>query len=502
MRIDTHAIRTPDKPAVVFAPSGDVVTCAELDERSRRLARGLRDRGIEAGDSVAILMDNRPAYFEVAWAAQRSGLSWSPVNWHLTEDEVRFVIHDCDADAIVAAAPLAALAQQALNPAVRVRLVAGGAAAGFEGYERFVAAAPNDPPVPELEGSVMYYSSGTTGRPKGVRRPWPREAYGTGVPLDTMQRSRFGFDENTVYLCPAPLYHAAPTSWSMGALRLGGTVVLMDRFDAEEALALIERYRVTHVQLVPTMFIRMLRLPPGVRNRYDVGSLRMAIHASAPCPEQVKDAMLAWWGDVVHEYYAGTEANGFCTISPEEWRAHRGSVGLPFKGALHILDDDGRELGPGETGTVYFEGTAGFAYHRQPGATAAAFTEEGWSTLGDVGYLDADGYLFLTGRKASMIVSGGVNVYPQEIENLLALHPAVADVAVVGMPDPDLGEVVTAYVQPMGGAVAGPELGSELVAYCRDRLAHFKCPRSVVFVDALPRLPTGKLAKRLLRGMR
>jgi len=500
MRLETVAERDPGKPALIDGATGRATSFEMLDERSRRLARAWRERGLQPGDSVAIVMDNRDAMFEAAWAAQRSGMSWTPVNWHLTPDEVAFIVRDCGARALVASAPLSTLAQAARPSSVAVALMEGGPAPdGFEPYEAFIATAPDGPPDPEVEGSVMYYTSGTTGQPKGVRRPWPPAPYGTGVPLDRMQAERFSFDERTVYLCPAPLYHAAPMSWSLGAHRLGGTVVLMDRFDPERALALIAAHKVTHAQMVPTMFVRLLRLPRPVRERYDLSSLQVVIHASAPCAPAVKEAMLEWWGDVLYEYYAGTEANGFCTITAQEWRTHRGSVGRPFRGEVHIVDDDDEDVPAGEVGRVFFSGTNRFEYHHRPGATAAAFNDKGWSTLGDIGYLDTDGFLYLTDRAADMIVTGGANVYPQEVENLLTGHPAVADVGVVGIPDDDMGEVVAAFVEPADPTAAGPLLEAELLAFCRDHLAHIKCPRRVTFLDALPRLETGKLARRLLR---
>src|SRR5690606_18528510 len=352
----------------------------------------------------------------------------------------------------------------------------------------------------EVEGAWMFYSSGTTGRPKGILQPLSGAPFGSALPaLATAMQLMWGFSGDTRYLCPAPLYHAAPLGWTTSVQRLGGTAVVMERFDAEEALALIERHRITHAQLVPTHFVRMLKLPEERRRAYDLSSLQLAIHAAAPCPVEVKEQMLEWWGPIVHEYYARSEGNGLCAIGPEEWLEHRGSVGRPIGATVHILDEEGNELPPGEPGQVWFESGTVFEYHNDPAKTASAFNDKGWSTLGDVGYLDEDGYLYLTDRISHMIISGGVNIYPQEVENLLTMHPAVADVAVIGVPDPEMGEQVKAVVQPADPSQAGPELEAELIAACRERLAGYKCPKSVDFVDELPRLPTGKLLKRELR---
>jgi long-chain acyl-CoA synthetase len=312
-------------------------------------------------------------------------------------------------------------------------------------------------------------------------------------------RTVFGFGPDTVYLCPAPLYHAAPLGWSMVTQRIGGTVVLMERFDALEMLRLIERYKVTHLQVVPTMFIRLLKLPEEQRRAFDLSSLRQVAHAGAPCPVEVKERMLDWWGPIIREYYAGSEGTGYCTIGPDEWLAHRGSVGRNIMGPIHILGDDGATLPPGEVGTVWFEGPVRFEYHNDPAKTAEAFNDRGWSTLGDMGSVDDEGYLYLSDRRTNLILSGGTNIYPQEVENLLALHPDVKDVAVIGVPDEELGQRVLAVVTPADMRLAGPGLGRELIDYCRERLAHYKCPRQVVFDEDIPRLPTGKLAKRLLR---
>jgi len=498
MRPGHWAACRPDAPAVVMARGGATVSWSELEERSAQFARLLRRHGLRRGDHVAVLLENQARYLEVCWAAQRSGLYFTPVNRHLSHAEVAYILADCEARAVVTSARLAAAAATAPVGA-HVRLMVDGAAGGFEAYEAAIAGEPPEPLDDEVEGVAMLYSSGTTGRPKGILRPMSGVPFGTGGAADHFLADLYGFDEDTVYLCPAPLYHAAPLIFSMAVQRRGGTVVLMEDFDPLLTLQTIERHRVTHAQFVPTMFIRMLRLPDELQRGSDLSSLRVAIHAAAPCPVAVKEAMLDWWGPVVHEYYAASEA-GFVAIGPEEWTAHKGSVGRPADGSVHILDETGREVPRGETGVVYFEGWPGFEYHGDPAKTAGAFTERGWVTVGDIGHLDADGYLHLSDRRDHMIISGGVNISPRETEDVLAGHPAVLDVAVIGVPDEEYGEAVKAVVQPVDMARAGAELEAELIAHCRARLAHYKCPRSVDFRAELPRLPTGKLLKRVVRA--
>jgi long-chain acyl-CoA synthetase len=374
-----------------------------------------------------------------------------------------------------------------------------GTAPGHESWEDALAAQSETPIADEMEGSDLLYSSGTTGRPKGVKLPLRNVALGTKTPLVMLCEALYAMTPDMVYLSPAPLYHAAPLRFNLTVQRIGGTCVIMEHFDAAEFLRLVERHRVTHTQVVPTMFIRMLKLPEDERTRHDLSSLEIAIHAAAPCPIPVKEQMTAWWGPKIMEYYAGTEGNGFCAITATEWLAHKGSVGKALLGKIHIADEAFTELSAGEAGTIFFEGGGGFEYHKDPAKTASSRSPQGWSTLGDVGYLDAEGYLYLTDRKANMIISGGVNIYPQECENLLVTHPKVADCAVFGVPNEDFGEEVKAVVQPVDMADAGPELERELIEFCRVQLSHIKCPRSIDFEAELPRHPTGKLYKRLLR---
>jgi long-chain acyl-CoA synthetase len=378
----------------------------------------------------------------------------------------------------------------------------GGPVEGFQSLEDLLADQPAEELPDATEGRAMLYSSGTTGRPKGVKAALPGDPLGTADPLTTLATLVFGADESSVYLSPAPLYHAAPLGFCTAFLRIGATVVVMEHFDAALALELIERYGVTHSQWVPTMFNRMLKLPEDVRNRHDLSSMKVAVHAAAPCPIPVKEAMIDWWGPVIHEYYAGTEGNGFCYCNSEEWLTHKGTVGRPLTAPVLILDEEGNELPVGEEGTVYFGATAAgriFEYHNDPEKTAGSYREDGASTLGDIGKLDEDGFLYLTDRKANMIITGGVNVYPQETENVLVVHPDVADAAVIGVPDEDFGEAVKAVVQLVDPSKAGPGMEQELIDHCRAHLADLKCPRSVDFREELPRHPTGKLYKRLLK---
>ncbi len=499
---------SPDRIAYVMAGSGRAVTYGELDDESNRLAQLLWDLGLRPGDSIAFVMENHERYLQIAWAAQRSGLYYTAISSRLGAEEISYIVNDCGAQVLITSAYLrdVAVATVPDTPGVRLRLMIDGTADGFEPYEDAVARYPAEPIARQVEGADMLYSSGTTGRPKGVRWPLTGEPLGTPPALIAMGQLLFGFDEHTVYLSPAPLYHAAPLRFCMMVLRLGGTVVVMERFDPEDALRLIEQHRVTHSQWVPTMFIRMLKLPEEQRLAHDVSSLQMAVHAAAPCPVEVKRQMIDWWGPVLHEYYAGTEGNGFVYCNSEQWLEHPGTVGQAISGILHICDEEGHELPAGESGTIYFEGGGTFEYHNDAEKTRGSQHPDhpDWSTLGDVGYVDDDGFLFLTDRKAFMIITGGVNVYPQEVENLLIVHDDVTDVAVFGVPNEDFGEEVKAVVQPANVSVlddpdASARLGRALIEHCREHLSSVKCPRSIDFRAELPRHPTGKLYKRLLK---
>jgi long-chain acyl-CoA synthetase len=492
----------PATAAVIMAASGQTVSLGEVDARSRRLAALLRDRGLGEGDHLAVLLDNHPRYFEVCWAALRAGLYCTPINWHLGPDEAGYILSDCEARALVTTSRMAGVVTalgERLGP-LTARLALDGPLEGFEDYERALP----DPARGEAwadgrEGMFMFYSSGTTGRPKGIQPPLRDTPFGAGTPLDLVVRGLFQFRPGMVYLCPAPLYHAAPIAWSMAAQRVGGTVVVMERFDPEGTLEAIAKYRVTHAQFVPTHFVRMLKLPAATRGRYDLSSLEMVVHAAAPCPVEVKRQMLDWFGPIIHEYYSGSEGMGFCAVGPEEWLRRPGTVGRSLGGPVHITDEDGAELPPGVVGQVWFEATNRFEYHNDPEKTASVFDSRGWGTLGDVGYVDPEGYLFLTDRVSHMIISGGVNIYPQEIEDVLVLHPRVADAGVIGVPDEEMGESVLAVIQPAEAGVDTDRLEQELRELCRAKLAGYKSPRAYRFAPELPRLPTGKLLKRRLR---
>jgi long-chain acyl-CoA synthetase len=496
-----HAKQNPDKPALILPAHDTVVTYGELDAGSTRAARLFRSLGLRPGDGIAMLLENHPRFYEVAWGAQRSGLYYTPMSTRLTPGEARYIIDDCDAKVLVTSKAMAANAAALADglPKVTHRFMIDGTAPGHESWEDALAAQSETPIAEEMEGSDLLYSSGTTGRPKGVKLPLRRDPLGTKPALVLLCEALYAMTPDMVYLSPAPLYHAAPLRFNLTVQRIGGTCVIMEHFDAAEFLRLVERHRVTHTQVVPTMFIRMLKLPDAERTRHDLSSLEIAIHAAAPCPIPVKEQMIGWWGPKIMEYYAGTEGNGFCAITAQEWLAHKGSVGKALLGTIHIADEAFTELPAGEAGTVFFEGGGRFEYHKDAAKTASSRSPQGWSTLGDVGYLDAEGYLYLTDRKANMIISGGVNIYPQECENLLVTHPKVADCAVFGVPNEDFGEEVKAVVQPASMADAGPALEQELIEFCRAQLSHLKCPRSIDFEAELPRHPTGKLYKRLLR---
>ncbi|MXW57856.1 MAG: AMP-binding protein [Acidimicrobiia bacterium] len=497
---------TPDKPAQIMASTGEITTYRELDKGANRLAQLLYDRGLREGDHISILAENNQRYFEAFWAAMTSGLYFTAINRYLSPEEAAYLVNDSGSEVLITTAAMANTAAQLLDlvPDCRHRLMIDGNADGFESYEDAVADMPSEP-LPRLpKGAVMLYSSGTTGQPKGILRPLPGvEVHDDSLSgIGMLERHLLGMDENSVYLSPAPLYHSAPLMWSAGLHELGGTLVIMDRFDPERFLAYVEQYSVSDSQLVPTMFIRMLKLPEEVRNSYDLSSLKMAVHAAAPCPVAVKEQMIEWWGPIIQEYYAATEGSGLCFIGPEDWLEHKGSVGKAMMGTLHICDDDGQELPTGEPGLVYFDQeTPPFEYHGDPEKTKDSRHPENnsWTTVGDIGYVDEEGYLYLTDRATFMIISGGVNIYPQEVEACFALHPKVADVAVFGLPDEEMGEYVHAVVQLEDGVEGTVELAEELRSYARQQLAGFKVPRVVDFRADFPRLPTGKLYKKPLR---
>ena len=499
-----HAATHPDRAAVIMTGSGQTVTYAQLEDRSLRLANWFRQAGLRKGDVIALMSDNDARVFEVYWAAQRSGLYLTSINYRLRPDEVEYILQNSGARALLVGRGGTDVAT-AIGPipTLEHRIAFEGDVPGFHNLDELVSSASSIRPDHEPRGADMLYSSGTTGRPKGVRPPLPeRDVSEPGDTMVAMFSTYFGFSSETIYLSPAPLYHAAPLRTCATVQALGGTALVMERFDAEAALAAIEHYRVTHSQWVPTMFVRMLKLPDAVRARHDVSSMQVAIHAAAPCPVDVKRQMIDWWGPILHEYYSSTELNGLTVIGPQEWLAKPGSVGRPVLGVIHVCDEGGGEVPTGEDGMVYFERDAmPFEYWGDPEKTASTQhpRHPTWTAVGDIGHVDKDGYLFLTDRKAFMIISGGVNIYPQEIENELTLHPAIADVGVIGVPDPEMGEQVKAVVQLVPGLEGSDKLAAEIIAFVRERLASYKAPKSVDFVEALPRTPTGKLMKGELR---
>jgi fatty-acyl-CoA synthase len=502
LRPDDHASRAPDSTAVVVPATGQRISYRAMVDRSRQLANVLRSRGLQPGARVAIFMTNVPEYFEVVWAARRAGYFYTAISWHLTPGEVRYMLENSESQALVVSADLADVAEQAAAglPQLRLRLLIGADRPGWAGYAGTVAKAGTAPLGPELEGQAMLYSSGTTGRPKGIVHAEVdlNRRFGD-VTGDILWVNRYGLDTGTVSLTVGPLYHAAPLVSAMATHRHGGTVVLLPKFDAEETLKAIETYRVTHVQFVPTMFIRLLRLPEAVRRRYDVGSLRAVAHSAAPCPVEIKRRMIEWFGPVIYEYYSATEAAGHVSIRSTEWLEHPGSVGRVSPGSVAITDESGRELPAGEDGIIWFTRPANrFSYHGDPEKSASMYNDRGWARMGDIGHLDADGFLFISGRSDHTIISGGVNIYPREVEDLLIEHPAIDDVAVIGVPDGEYGESVKAVVTLRDGRSGSPELERDLIGWTRERLAHYKCPRSVTFVDSLPRSVAGKMMKHRL----
>jgi len=494
----------PDQAAFIMASTGESVSYAELEARANRLAHWLRAQGLARLDHYSVFMENHPRYIEACAAGERSGLYYTCINSYLGADEVGYLLDNSRSRVLITSEAKLAVAKEALAfaPNIERVLVVDGLGDGDKllNLDAAVAAMPTSPIPDESLGTAMLYSSGTTGRPKGILRPLPEVAPEVGLPLFSFLHNLWKYREGMTYLSPAPLYHSAPQAAVNLTLRAGGTAVILEHFDPEAYLAAVERHRGTHSQLVPTMFSRMLKLPEEVRRRYDLSSLEIAIHAAAPCPIPVKHQMIEWWGPIIQEYYGATEGLGFTACDTPEWLAHPGTVGKVALGEVHILDEEMNPAAKGEPGTIWFKTATPFEYFHDADKTREARSDDGtMSTVGDVGYLDDDGFLHLTDRRTFMIISGGVNIYPQECENLLITHPKVADAAVFGVPNDDLGEEVKAVVQPMPGVAAGPELEAELIGFCRERLAHMKCPRTVDFSAELPRLPTGKLYKRLLR---
>jgi len=502
-----QAENRPQCAALVMATRGEIVTFDALEQRANRAAHALRGLGLRAGDRLAMVCDNRPDFLDVFWAAQRTGIVLVALSTRLKADEIAYIVNDSSAKALLITDAMRGVASDLVavrSEMPRLSHVLGiGSLAKLPNWLQRCAEQPSTPIADEYFGSRMAYSSGTTGRPKGIVLP-----PGSGSPIQPlpgtdMMQGLYGLDQSTVYLCPAPLYHAAPVAFTTSVQAIGGTSVLMEKFDPEEFLRLIERWRVTAVQVVPTMFVRLLKLAPAVRAKYDLSSLRTVIHAAAPCPPEIKRQMIDWLGPIIHEFYGGSEGIGLVGINSEDWLSHPGSVGKALRGVVHICDDAGNELPAGETGLIYFSDGGTFTYHNDPVKTQQARNplHPDWSTLGDIGRMDTEGYLYLTDRRDFVIISGGVNIYPQEVENLLITHPKVADVAVIGVPNEEFGEEVKAVVQPVSCSEDQERLAAELITWCRERAADVKCPRTIDFTPSLPRADTGKLYKRELIAM-
>ncbi|NBR31298.1 MAG: acyl-CoA synthetase [Sphingomonadaceae bacterium] len=501
MHPSVYAKSHPDRAAYVMATSGEVVTYRDLDERSNQAAHLLHSLGLKTGDVVAVCMDNNPRFFEVVWGAQRSGLYYACISSKLSAGEIDYIVRDCGARALVVSPGIGAAADElpGVLPGDVKLFMTGAASAPYTSWQKARDVFPTTAVSDGTAGGSILYSSGTTGKPKGIKRPLTGGSILDKTFLDHLMQGPFAIGEARTYLSPAPLYHAAPLGWALGIHRLGGTVIVMEKFDPEHVLQLIERYQIEVAQFVPTHFVRMLKLPAGTAEKYDVSSLVSVIHAAAPCPIPVKEQMIGWFGPIIHEYYSGSEGIGFCHLTSEEWLAHKGSVGRAIVGKIQICDEDGEPLPPRREGVVHFSDGPPLSYHNAPEKVAENSNKYGWTTLGDVGWVDEEGYLYLTDRRSFMIISGGVNIYPQEIENLLIMHPKVADAAVVGAPNEDMGEEVAAVIQPQDWNDAGPALRDELLAYAKANLSHVKTPRRLDFMQELPRHPNGKLYKRLLR---
>lgn len=493
----SHALTSPSKIAIECAKTGQRWSFLELEKAANQGAHLLQSMGLARGDVVAVMLENEAAVFLIGWAAERTGIYLTSISTRLSARDAAYIVRDCGAKLAVLSDQMSAIHEDLLD------LEPGLNCIKVNDWMQECAKLPDSPVEDESPGSDMLYSSGTTGRPKGVKPSLPQGPLGEETALVKMGRALYGMDQDMVYLSTSPLYHAAPLRWAMTVHRIGGKVVVMPKFDAENALELIQKHRITHGTWVPTHFVRLLKLPDEVRARYDLSTQKAAIHAGAPCPARVKSAMIDWWGPIVEEYYSGTEMCGMTAISAREWIQRPGSVGKAVLGEIHILADDGTELPIGEVGSVYFAEGPSFEYHNDPSKTASAYNEHGWATLGDIGRLDAEGYLYLTDRKNFMIISGGVNIYPQEIENLLITHPAVADVAVIGVPDEEMGEVAIAVVQLSPGLAGDAAMTESLRAFAREGLGGIKTPKRFEFRDDLPREPTGKLLKgKLLEEFR
>ena len=493
-----------DKHVAIVDADGREITAGELLRASNQLVHGLRALGLKRGDAIAVMLKNEPAFLELFLAATQAGFYITPINSHLTASEVAYIVQDCEAKALFCcdrtgdpcwhAAETANLPREAC-------FTTSGNVAGFRAYADLKKGQPDTLPSDRRAGASMTYTSGTTGRPKGVRRPLADVAPEPIAEMQAMFLMLFGITpkDDGVHLVVSPLYHTAVLNFATNHLHMGHTLVLMDKWTPESTLEKIDRYRVTTSHMVPTQFRRLLQLPAEARTRFSGKSLRQVIHSAAPCPVDVKKAMLAWWGPVIYEYYAASEGGG-TTATPEQWNAHPGTVGKAWPiSKLKVVRDDGSECAPREVGTVYMSmGQHKFEYHKDKQKTESTWKDD-YFTVGDAGFLDEEGFLFLCDRKNDMIISGGVNIYPAEIESVLGAHPKVGDVAVFGIPDDDWGEQVKAVVEPAAGVAGDDKLAEEILAFCKERLATFKCPKTIDFTLQLPRDPNGKLYKRKLR---
>jgi len=491
----------PDKPAAINTFTGETVTYGQLDSRSNQLARLLYAEGLRRGDHASLFMENNLRYYEVVWAALRSGLYITTVNRFLTAEEAAYIVNDSQSKALITSSYLndAAHGMSSLIPNCSIKLAVDGEVSGFACYEDAIANYPSSALEEQPEGATMLYSSGSTGQPKGIKRRLPQRDI-SDFPKRGLApfSSHWHWDENTRYLNTAPNYHSGPMLFSVQTQRMGGTVVMMPKYDSLLALKAIEDYRVSHTQWVPTMLSRLLKLSEAERNQHDLSSHRVAVHGSAPCSKQLKQAMIDWWGPILHEFYGATEGVGSTLVTSEEWLKRPGTVGKAVGATIHVCDEDGNELPIGESGMIYFEVTnkVSFSYHNDKSKTKRSRhpLHDHWVAVGDIGYVDDEGYLFLQDRADYMIISGGVNIYPREAEDTLAQHPKVADVVVFGVPNEEMGEEVKAVVQLEASETEDESTEQELIEYSRENLAHYKCPRSVDFVDHLPRLPTGKIS--------
>lgn len=497
----------PDKPAVITVSDNRSITFAELEDQANRTAQLFRKLGLKRGDTVATLVGNSIEFLEINNGAQRSGLYLVPIASRLNADEAAYIINDSQSRVAIIDAGTkhgAELAADFANLCSKVEHVYAvrGDLPGLERWEQAIAAMPAEMIADPSIGVAMIYSSGTTGQPKGVKHPLPEQPYGAPNQHLSLMTDWYHMRTRMDFIISAPMYHSGANAFAMSTLALGGTVILFEKFDPEQMLQVIDRYKPHGGQFVPTMFTRMVKLPKEVRDKYDVSSLELALHSAAPCPVEVKRAMIEWWGPIFLDIYGGAESIGFCQIRSEEWLRKPGSVGRASHGVLHICDEEGNELPLGENGLIYFEHPeAQFEYLGDDEKTRSSYDPRGrgWRTYGDIGHVDEDGYLFLTDRRSFMIVAGGVNIYPQEAENVLTMHPKVTDVVVFGVPDPDMGEQVKAVVQPADWNAAGPELEAELIAYCKSKLATLKCPKSIDFQQQLPRDDNGKISKKALK---